>query len=283
MVDVTGVHEVNIEGRLHKHQLDVNGKVKGVTDALKQKDRNPDVVFSMAKKQLEEKEGCQLEGTVKLHKVPGNFHLSSHDCPETVIKLIQSGYRIDFTHNINHLSFGSIDDMRMINYFYGGQITNELSQTEFVQNIPFGSLMVNYYLDITEEEYVDTTYTVQVPSSEPGKDGELVSGYPTYQGFNYRSMKQIMISNMLPTLIWNVSITPIKAHYTLSKESWSDFLVRLCGIIGGIFAAATIFEGIVRNGFCLIMPDFDSEPANGPQKQPSSRRAQVGSVQMTPQ
>jgi len=32
------------------------------------------------------------------------------------------------------------------------------------------------------------------------------------------------------------------------------FLVRLCGIVGGIFAAATIFESIVRNGLCLVLP-----------------------------
>lgn len=81
---------MGIEGRLHKHSLDVNGKRKGVTDALKQKDeeRNQDVIFAQAKKQIEDNEGCQLEGTVKLHKVPGNFHLSSHDCPETVMKLL---------------------------------------------------------------------------------------------------------------------------------------------------------------------------------------------------
>ena len=47
------------------------------------------------------------------------------------MKLMQSGYRIDFTHKIKHLSFGSLDDMRMINYRYGGEITNELSGTEY--------------------------------------------------------------------------------------------------------------------------------------------------------
>ena len=57
-----------------------------------------------------------------------------------------------------------------------------------------------------------------------------------------------MVSNMLPTIVWNVSITPIKAHYTLYKESMSEFLVRMCGIVGGIFAAATIFESLIRNG-----------------------------------
>jgi hypothetical protein len=66
VVDVTGVHEVGIEGRLHKHSLDQNGKRKGITDALKQKEekRDPDVIFAQAKKQIEDKEGCQIEGTV---------------------------------------------------------------------------------------------------------------------------------------------------------------------------------------------------------------------------
>ena len=68
-------------------------------------------------------------------------------------------------------------------------------------------------------------------------------------------MHQMMISNMLPTIIWNVSITPIKAHYTLFKESLSTFLVRLCGIVGGIFATATIVEALVRNGLCLMLPE----------------------------
>ena len=253
IVDVTGVHEVNIEGRLHKHALDENGKIKGVTDALKQKtaERSQDVIYGTAKRQLDEKEGCQLEGQVKMHKVPGNFHLSSHDCPETVMKLMQSGYKIDFTHKINHLSFGSISDQRMINYRYGGQIDNELSGRDYKQNIPFGQLLVNYYLDITEEEYTDTTYTVSKTDEETG---EVTEENPKFVGFPYRSMHQMMISNMLPTIIWNVSITPIKAHYTLFKETLSDFLVRMCGIIGGIFAVATIFESIVRNGLCLMVP-----------------------------
>ena len=52
IVDVTGVHEVNYEGRLHKHALDTDGKIKGVTDALRQKtvERSPDVIYGTAKK-----------------------------------------------------------------------------------------------------------------------------------------------------------------------------------------------------------------------------------------
>ena len=111
-----------MEGRLHKHSLDENGVVKGVTDAIKQKaaERSQDVIYGTAKRQLDDKEGCQIEGQVRIHKVPGNFHLSSHDCPETVMKLMQAGYKVDFTHTINHLSFGRLEDQKMINRKYGG-------------------------------------------------------------------------------------------------------------------------------------------------------------------
>jgi hypothetical protein len=157
----------------------------------------------------------------------------------------------------------------VINYKYGGQITNELNNKEEATQVPFGQLLVNYFLDITEEEYVDMSRTVQAQAVD---SGEMVDIHPAYTGYPYRAMKQVMISNMLPTLIWNVTITPIKAHYTLTKESVSDFLVRLCGIIGGIFAAATIFESIVRNGLCIILPFGDNDEADGPKPESVARK-----------
>ena len=81
---------------------------------------------------------------------------------------MQSGYKIDFTHTINHLSFGSLDDQKVINRRYQGQITNELGGREYKQEIPFGQLLVNYYLDISEEEYVDTTFEVTTKNEETG-------------------------------------------------------------------------------------------------------------------
>ena len=93
------------------------------------------------------------------------------------MKLMREGYAIDFTHKIKHLSFGDINDMAVINKRYGGQITNELTGTEFEQNIPFGSLMVNYHLDISEEEYVDTTYYEKAQEVETGQWIDIV---PTF-------------------------------------------------------------------------------------------------------
>ena len=111
-----------------------------------------------ARQQLKDKEGCQIEGEVKLHKVPGNFHISSHDVPNVVTTLIREANKIDLTHKINHLSFGKKTDQHAIKRWYGGTIDNELNGTQKKQNIPFGQWMVNYYLDISEFEYTDVTY-----------------------------------------------------------------------------------------------------------------------------
>ena len=51
IIDVTGTHTENIEGRLHKHSLDQNGIRKAVSDALKQKlaTRDPEVILNTAR------------------------------------------------------------------------------------------------------------------------------------------------------------------------------------------------------------------------------------------
>jgi len=59
---------------------------------------------------MRDKEGCQMEGEVILHKVPGNFHISSHDVPEVVMTLVREAFKLDFSHTINHISFGKKTD-----------------------------------------------------------------------------------------------------------------------------------------------------------------------------
>lgn len=78
--DITGVHRVNIEGRLHKHPIDKNGIKHGdfhnALDSSGSVDEGE--TLKRVKKGLKNEEGCEIEGTVKIHKVPGNFHISHH-------------------------------------------------------------------------------------------------------------------------------------------------------------------------------------------------------------
>lgn len=58
IVDVTGVHVVNMGGRLHKNVLDRTGKVIRTYDALSENAHNQELVFAATMAGLDNKEGC---------------------------------------------------------------------------------------------------------------------------------------------------------------------------------------------------------------------------------
>lgn len=93
IVDVTGVHVVNIIGTMEKRVLNPQGKVINTYSAIKTHDRgDQEKVYLETVESLKQQEGCQMVGSVNIHKVPGNFHISSHDFGEAYQKLFYGNY-----------------------------------------------------------------------------------------------------------------------------------------------------------------------------------------------
>ena len=79
------------------------------------------------------------------------------------------GYKLDFSHKINHLSFGDLDDIKHIENNFDDKFRFELDgrdipQDKFMPNggglMGFGgpqALMVNYFLEISQVDYKDQT------------------------------------------------------------------------------------------------------------------------------
>ena len=78
------------------------------------------------------------------------------------------GSKIDFSHKINHLSFGNLEDLDVIHENFESQPTiiweldgREVDESEFVPEQPMmsllgpDSLMTNYFLEISQVDYVD--------------------------------------------------------------------------------------------------------------------------------
>ena len=116
-----------------------------------------------ARKALAENQGCRLSGNVLINKVPGNFHISGHHFPDAVQKLFVSGHKLDFSHRINHLSFGNLADLAEIDKSFGEKPDFELDDLYVPQNesIPVkdiggpAALTANYFLDISQVDYLD--------------------------------------------------------------------------------------------------------------------------------
>ena len=78
------------------------------------------------------------------------------------------GAKIDFSHKINHLSFGNLEDLDVIHENFESQPTiiwaldgREVDESKYVPAQPAmsllgpDSLMTNYFLEISQVDYVD--------------------------------------------------------------------------------------------------------------------------------
>uniref|UniRef100_A0A671MDP2 Endoplasmic reticulum-Golgi intermediate compartment protein n=1 Tax=Sinocyclocheilus anshuiensis TaxID=1608454 RepID=A0A671MDP2_9TELE len=160
---------------------------------------------------------CRIHGQIHVIKVAGNFHITLGKPIDTIrghahfASLIKNEVALNFSHRIDYLSFGN-DVPGHINPLY----ENMLFQY-FITVVPtklhISGVSVNMHqFSVTERE--------RVVSNKKGSHG--VSG--------------IFIKYKLSPLMVRVR----EEHMPLSV-----FLVRLCGIIGGIFSTSGLLHRLI--------------------------------------
>lgn len=106
-----------------------------------------------------------------------------------------------------------------------------------------GQILANYYLDINQVDYLDTTGIF----------------YSILEGYKYKSSKSILAQMGLPAIFFRYELSPVKLRYTMSYKTWSEFLVEICAIIGGMFVVAGIVESLLRNSLSVFSSSDDSQ------------------------
>ena len=131
--------------------------------------------------------------------------------------------------------------MKTIQNKFGEKFTFDLDGFAIDQNeyLYQGQLLANYYLDINQVDYLDTT-----------DENNTV-----YEGYKHKSSKSVLAQMGLPALFFRYELSPVKLRYTMSYQTCSEFFVEICAIIGGIFVVAGIIESALRNSLNLVSPD----------------------------
>ena len=83
-------------------------------------------ILKFLKKAQEEGEGCRIQGTVVINKVPGNFHISTHAFGHIVQMFYAGGGKLDFSHTVHHLSFGDDGMNKELAQRFGENFNNDL-------------------------------------------------------------------------------------------------------------------------------------------------------------
>lgn len=56
----------------------------------------------------------------------------------------------------------------------------------------------------------------------------------------------------MPAIFFRYELSPIRIQYTMSERTLLSFFVRVCSIVGGIYAVSSIIESLLRNSFSIF-------------------------------
>lgn len=171
---------------------------------------------------------CRIHGHVYVNKVAGNFHITvgkpiHHPQGHAHIAAFVSHEMYNFSHRIDHLSFGEMVP----------GIINPLDGTEKITLS--NSQMFQYFITVVPTKL--HTYKISA-------DTHQFSVTERERVINHAAGSHGVSGIFVKYDTSSLMVTVREQHMPL----W-QFLVRLCGIIGGIFSTTGMLHGLV--GFCF--------------------------------
>jgi hypothetical protein len=248
--DVMGSHEVDAHGHLFKDRLtskgdiiateEMKGSHYGASSSLTRHFSfsydNQDV--DRIRKMINSGEGCRVAGYVKVNKVPGNVHLSTYSHSYLFGSLYQETRKINVSHIINHISFGTDSD---INY-----VQRNFKGTGYVTPLDGISAIVGEKKEGGIDSAIFEYYTKVVPTTYRRLDKSQVSVY------QFTANSNRIVNQQMPSLYLRYDFSPVTVVYTEQSESTSHFLVQMCAVIGGVFTVAGLLDNVLHKSIVAI-------------------------------
>lgn len=84
----------------------------------------------------------------------------------------------------------------------------------------------------------------------------------------------------MPAIFFRYELSPIRIQYTVDMMTLNTFIVRVCAIVGGIYAVSSIFESLLRNSISIFgFGGFGEEMNEGAGKSTMKRRVKKAAPQ----
>mgnify|MGYP003688001343 CR=1 FL=1 len=187
----------------------------------------------MAKKAFESNYGCRLIGSFTVKQVPGNFHISSHAYANLFVRLEAESVLQDLnvSHIIHELHFGEISDISTIERNHPESVLSKLNghQVIYGANEPGGKTS-HYHLDIVPTVYYES----------------FLNYYDVFQyTYNHNSFPNMG----MPVLYFNYHIGGLTVFVTPKTDSFLEFLIGLCAIVGGTYTIASLLDTVLNRLF----------------------------------
>ncbi|XP_060065056.1 endoplasmic reticulum-Golgi intermediate compartment protein 2-like isoform X1 [Ylistrum balloti] len=178
-------------------------------------------------------DACRVHGSLEVNKVAGNFHITAGKSVPMIprghahISMMIKNSDYNFSHRIDHFSFGEAVN----------GVINPLDGEENVT--PDNFHMYQYFMQIVPTEV--RTYAANVDT------------YQYAVSHRNRSIDHSSGSHGVPGIFVKYDLNSLKIRVREVHRPFGQFLIRLVGIIGGIFSVSGIMHslaGVVTDLIC---------------------------------
>ncbi|KAL7402403.1 hypothetical protein ABVT39_014455 [Epinephelus coioides] len=186
--------------------------------------KEPPPVMSQSENNPSTLTACRIHGHLYVNKVAGNFHVTvgksiPHPRGHAHLAALVSHDSYNFSHRIDHLSFGEVVP----------GIISPLDGTEKIS--PESNHMFQYFITIVPTKL--NTYKVSAETHQ----------YSVTE--RERVINHAAGSHGVSGIFMKYDISSLMVKVTEQHMPLWQFLVRLCGIIGGIFSTTGMLHGAV--------------------------------------
>jgi len=167
-------------------------------------------------------EGCQLFGYIDVSRAPGTVLFSPHAARHSF-----DFSSVNTTHHIDHLSFGlelTARQRARLPHSVLDQLLS-LDGTTWVSNLQHETQ--EHHVNIMPTSFTRAASTVPIE---------------TYQ---FTVTSHARTRETLPSLLISYDVSPIHAHIREASESFTEFIVSLCAIIGGAVSVFGILDAML--------------------------------------
>ncbi|KAL5006854.1 hypothetical protein ScPMuIL_015660 [Solemya velum] len=170
-------------------------------------------------------DSCRVHGSVDVNKVAGNFHITAGKSIPVLprghahIALMIDEGEYNFSHRIDHFSFGE-------------PVAGVIS--------PLDSELL-----LTDKNYHMFQYFMQVVPTEVHTYKVKTDTYQYSVTERNRTISHSAGSHGVPGIFVKYDLNALKIRVTEEHPSYWQFLVRLCGIVGGVFAVSGMLHGLI--------------------------------------
>lgn len=197
-------------------------------------------------------EGCVLEGTMKVSKVAGNFHVALGTTRSVDGRLVHA-FNIDemthfnTSHRIDRVSFGQ-------NFVSQSNPLSGKIRTVDYHDADTG--VFQYYIKVVPTNFqnafgityrsAEYSFTEKfVPIGEGHGDDEEEQD-PDH--LRRAAHKHPSVIRSLPGVFFIYDISPFQIHRTVENMSFTEYFARLCAIVGGVYTVS----GFVDSAICSV-------------------------------